>query len=137
MIVNASNTSSAACIIYVKRTATLFDDMHLVAMAQAEALKLQLPFAVVYCAAKPTPKLKEQLIETERLLQAYCIPLITFVGDAKSALAAIVHHTKPKRIFYEEASKMPNPTVSLKQHIHPWPGTVIGIEELFALDNYC
>ncbi|HMS50592.1 MAG TPA: hypothetical protein PKA02_04130 [Candidatus Saccharibacteria bacterium] len=137
MIVSASNTSSAACIIYVKRTATLFDDMHLVAMAQAEALKLHLPFAVVYCAVKPTPKVKEQLMETERLLQAYGVPLIALVGDTKITLAAIVHHTKPKRIFYEEDSKMPNSTVSLKQHIHPWPGTVIGIEELFALDNYC
>lgn len=137
MTANVSNTSSAACIIYVKRTATLFDDIHLVAMAQAEALRLELPFAVIYCAVRPTSKLKEQLIETERLLQAYGIPLITLVGDAKHALAAIVRHTKPKQIFYEEASKMPNPTVRLKQHIHPWPGTVIGIEELFALDNYC
>ena len=108
----------------------------LVRTAQERALQFGVPMAIVYCAADRN-ELKKQLVRLKKIETKYIafnMPLLTVIGGYDSAIAALKHHLRPILTF--DAELIPVSVYhKLRSHPHDWPGTVIGVDELAAMQE--
>ena len=108
------------------------------AAAQAKALELGVPFAVLTCvteselAAGPTV---EKLQEVEAALAQYNIPLIILVGKPQNTLPGAIHHLNPLAVILEQTPVAYQ--IKLQKHPHAWPGAVLSITALQTIDTVC
>lgn len=112
--------------------------------AQALALKLSLPIAVVYCCERPENL--ETLAKIESTLDKYGIPLLVLLGNPKQRLPMLFRHVAPLMVY---ADTQPNAHIvdllegklkvvkdsSRKLVVHPfsWPGIVMKVADLKPL----
>lgn len=77
-------------------------------------------------------KIEAALLQTEKQLRNFNIPLMVLVGDQRANMTALVHHVNPQAVLYEDANTK-NVAGSEGVCIHPykWPGTIIPVAELF------
>lgn len=97
------------CVVYVMSRDQRVTDNSALLEAQAKAIALGLPLAVIFCL-KPAAGYRtyEQfhwmltgLKQLEKALADYDIPFIMLLGDPQSNLKAIMHHTKPAAIYFD------------------------------------
>lgn len=100
--------------------------------AQQQALKLNLPFAVVAVVSKELLMAEGlQLADLESKLTRFNIPLIVLIGDESTVLKGLFHHVKPMHVY---SDAVPPPTQqALVKHSQQWPGTIIKVAELKRL----
>ena len=107
-----------------------------VSAAQEKALQLGVPLALVYCAE--TQDALKQRLDFLRSIEArygeYNVPLLTVIGNHATARATLQHHLKPLVVF-DASLQLQNVYHSLQRHPHDWPGRVIGVNELAAMQE--
>lgn len=97
------------CVIYVMARDQRLQDNHALAAAQAKALELQVPLAVVFCLLpKSGHRAREQymfmldgLRQVEQGLRAQNVPLLMVIGEAAGRLHGVVHHLKPAAVYFD------------------------------------
>lgn len=105
--------------------------------AQVVALKHQLPLAVVFCwVSRDDITVVPRLKKIEQQLSEYDIPLLTLVGASEKVLPGLFHHVQPVAVFTDDSPVHDLPP-ALVPHPVSWPGKVITVSELQALDALC
>lgn len=151
---------SGRCVLYIAEANQLkITDRNLLA-AQSNAIKNNLPLAVVVCLQiqgiihdKKYAASLASLERAEALLADLNIPLMALIGDPLERLKGMIHHTQPRAVYFESGSEylfallMDEFTKHVKSSIrslkgsktapqqlieHPvtWPGVVISIKQL-------
>lgn len=120
-------------VLYVMSVNLHVSDSHTLLDAQKHALVKKLPITVVFCLDPATgintsiyyKPLFTKLQKVESYLANLNIPLMIIIGNPKEKLDAVIHHTKPDKVYYGNSSL--SGLNSLKQlviHPYDWPGTV-------------
>ncbi len=97
------------CVLYVMARDQRLRDNHALAAAQAKALELQVPFAVVFCLQPSTGiRAREHydfmlsgLREVEQELAKQGIPFMMLIGKAHERLLGAMHHLKPAAVYFD------------------------------------
>lgn len=104
-----TSTKAGKCVIYVMSRDQRTRDNHALLAAQARALTLSLPLAVLFCV-KPMSGYRSRehyefmiagLRQVERELEKCGIPLIVLIGEPIERLQGFIHHTDPESIFFD------------------------------------
>lgn len=115
-------------VIYILSNDTEAVDMTAVAAAQQEALRRELPFAVV--ALVPGGAYSDAAYGTlealERFINPYQIPLMVCIGESAPVMAALRHHLRP---YVYENGAIPD-GVELQMHPHAWEGRIQSVAEV-------
>ncbi len=106
---NNATENGGGCVLYVMSRDQRVHDNEALLKAQSFALKHKLPLAVVFCLMpKVGKRSREQyqwmltgLHELEKELSAFNIPFMMLIGDPRTTLMGMVHHTKPAVIFFD------------------------------------
>lgn len=97
------------CVIYIMARDQRLRDNHALAVAQAQALELQVPFAVVFCLQSSTGyRAREHyefmlagLREAEQELAKQSVPFMILIGKSRERLNGVIHHLKPAAIYFD------------------------------------
>ncbi len=100
---------SKTCVLYVMARDQRVRDNHALAAAQAKALELGVPMAVVFCLQPKTGYrarehyqfMLEGLREVEQTLMKYNIPFMMLIGDARERLEGVFYHLKPVAMYFD------------------------------------
>ncbi len=106
---NLDAHNDGMCVLYVMSRDQRVADNHALLAAQKTALALKQPLAVVFCLYSKSGNrsrehflwMLEGLHEVEAQLSALSIPFMMLIGDAKTTLAGMIHHTKPSAIYFD------------------------------------
>lgn len=103
--------------------------------AQSVAIEQRLPLAVVFCLdeseqSEPPLMILDQLRGLEKKLAVVHVPLMVLVGDSAQRFEWFSGYVKPARVVTRRSPQRAQPPTS---HPHPWPGTVITVDELMAM----
>ncbi len=97
------------CVLYVMARDQRLRDNHALAAAQAQALELQVPFAVVFCLQPGTGNRAREhygfmlagLREVEQELVKQGVPFMMLIGKAQERLRGVMHHLRPAAVYFD------------------------------------
>lgn len=103
------NQIDGKCVLYIMSRDQRVADNYALLGAQKTAMALAQPLAVVFCLySKSGNRSREHfqwmlggLREVEMQLSALSIPFMVLIGDAKTTLTGMIHHTKPSAIYFD------------------------------------
>lgn len=157
---NFIQNDSGKCVLFIADVNKLKPNDYNLLAAQNDAIKNNLPLAVVVCLKiqgsindkKYAPSLAG-LERAEAILAELNIPLMALIGDSLERLQGMIHHTQPRAVYFESSSEyllallmdeitkhvkfsvrsLKESSIATQQLIeHPvtWPGVVISIKQL-------
>lgn len=101
--------TAKSCVLYVMARDQRLSDNHALAAAQAQALELGVPLAVVFCllpksgyrAREHYAFMLDGLRQLEAGLRDNNIPLLMVIGDAAERLHGVMHHLQPAAVYFD------------------------------------
>lgn len=99
----------SSCVLYVMSRDQRVNDNHALALAQAQALELGVPMAVVFCllpgsgqrAREHYQFMLDGLKEVEADLKTVHIPFMVLIGSAEERLKGVLHHLTPQAVYFD------------------------------------
>ncbi|OGL30825.1 hypothetical protein A3F37_00035 [Candidatus Saccharibacteria bacterium RIFCSPHIGHO2_12_FULL_41_12] len=121
------------CILYEIDLGQSILDNQALAVAQNDATKRNLPFAVIYFhnnnrQTQNNQEIFNQLEQFENRLAKFNIPLMVFIGEKSDRLEGMQKHLSPVAIYDRSATSLN--ACQLTRHDIDWPGIVLSTKML-------
>ncbi|MCX6728110.1 MAG: deoxyribodipyrimidine photo-lyase [Candidatus Saccharibacteria bacterium] len=104
-----TDSPDGKCVLYVMSRDQRVADNHALIAAQQKAIEHALPLAVIFCLQPKSGNrsrehfewMLEGLREVETQLSALSIPFLMLIGDAKTTLPGLIHHTNTLAVYFD------------------------------------
>jgi deoxyribodipyrimidine photo-lyase len=126
------------CVVYVMSRDQRVNNNAALVLAQDDALRRRLPFAVVFCLHSPKGYrtrvqyqfMLDGLMQVEETLAQKNIPFILLIGSPLDTLSAAIQHLKPAAVYFDYSPL--RGSKKLKRHITKTAGDKTAIYEVDA-----